>query len=246
MGLVNLIKKVLGREKWTASSKAYDLWSASYDRQPGNLMLDLDEQVFEELFTEVEIQNLVVLDVGCGTGRHWPRLLQKKPARLLGFDSSPGMISRLKEKFPGAEAFVSSDHHLPGLADSTVHLLVSTLTIAHIESPEDYFREWFRVLAPGGFILLTDYHPAALEKGAKRTFQHQDQTIAIRNFVHPVNKIREMAGQLGLDEWRFTERIIDERVKRYYEEQNALHLYNSFSSVPIIYGILLKKQDATP
>ena len=196
--------------------------------------------------SEVEIENRVVLDVGCGTGRHWRKLLEKKPARLLEFDSSPGMISRLKEKFPGAEATVSQDHHLTAVPDFTVHLLVSTLTIAHIEIPEDYFKEWYRVLVPGGFILLTDYHPAALEKGAKRTFQQQDQTIAIRNFVHPVDKIREMAGQLGLEEWRFTERIIDEKVKRYYEEQNALDLYNSFFSVPIIYGILLKKQDATP
>ena len=246
MGLKELIRKVLGRERFRASPEAYDLWSASYDQQPGNLMLDLDEQVFDQILSEVPIENLVVLDVGCGTGRHWPKLLQKKPARLMGFDSSPGMISRLKEKFPGAEAFVSRDHRLPGLADSIVHLLVSTLTIAHIEKPENYFQEWYRVLSPGGMILLTDYHPEALQKGAKRTFQHQDQTIAIRNFVHPVNSIREMAGQLGLEEWRFTERIIDEKVKGYYDQQNAAHLYESFFSVPIIYGILLKKQDATP
>ena len=224
-----------------ASREAYDLWAGSYDRQPGNLMLDLDADLVKELLAPVSLRGRELVDLGCGTGRHWPLLLEMQPARIRGFDSSPGMIDRLKEKFNGAQAFVSDGPALPGVADGSVDLLISTLTIAHIEAPAAYFKEWHRVLKPGGLVLITDYHPEALARGAKRTFRHQNETIAIRNHVHSLDWLRSMAGQLGWDELRFIEKRIDKTVRSYYEAQNALDLYESFLGTPIIYGMLLKK-----
>lgn len=209
-------------------------------------MLDLDERVFGELLYGVDIKDNVVVDVGCGTGRHWQKLLDKQPAKLIGFDSSPGMLEKLKTKFPAAEVQVSYDARLTGLQSASCDLVISTLTIAHIEDPAAYFGEWARVLKPGGQIILTDYHPDALKKGAKRTFIHSGQTIAIRNHIHTIARIREIAGQLGLSEVRFIERKIDDSVRSYYEKQNALALFEKFKGVPIIYGIHLKKPDVTP
>jgi ubiquinone/menaquinone biosynthesis C-methylase UbiE len=245
MGLKELIRKVFRREKFKASSEAYDLWSGNYDRQPGNLMLDLDEKLFEELGLGLTLKNAVIVDIGCGTGRHWPAILAQEPASLTGFDSSPGMIARLKEKFPHSKAFVSSDQYLAEIRNESVDLIISTLTIAHIQDLRNYFDEWVRVLKPGGRILLTDYHPAALERGAKRTFKHQDKTIAIRNYVHSLSSIRQLAGQRNLTEERFLEKFIDEKVKHYYEAQDAIQLYEAFRSQPIIFGMLLKKSDAS-
>ena len=160
-----------------ASREAYDLWAGSYDRQPGNLMLDLDADLVKELLAPVSLRGRELVDLGCGTGRHWPLLLEMQPAGLRGFDSSPGMIDRLKEKFNGAQAFVSDGPALPGVADGSVDLLISTLTIAHIEAPAAYFKEWHRVLKPGGLVLITDYHPEALARGAKRTFRQKQPPV---------------------------------------------------------------------
>jgi predicted transcriptional regulator len=90
-------------------------------------------------------------------------------------------------------------------------------------------------------MFLTDYHPEALAKGGRRTFKHQDKLIAVRNYIHPIEKIKRMAGQLGLVETRFTEKIIDDSVKGYYENQQALAIFEKFRGIPIIYGIHLKK-----
>lgn len=245
MGLKDLFKRILRRQEYKSSGEAYDLWAADYDEQPGNLMLDLDEQLVEEITGGISLRNARIVDIGCGTGRHWPRLLSKQPDRLAGFDSSEGMIARLKEKFPNAKAWVSRDQYLAGIGDETVDLVLSTLTIAHIKDLRGYFDEWARVLKPGGRLLLTDYHPEALKSGAKRTFKYGQETIAIRNFVHPLSLIRELAGQRHLVEERFLERKIDEKVKHYYDSQNASRLYEAFRNRPIIFGILLKKPDAS-
>ena len=62
--------------------EAYNIWAENYDSQPGNLMLDLDEQVFSELLTNTPIKNKHVADIGCGTGRHWNRIFGGVPATL--------------------------------------------------------------------------------------------------------------------------------------------------------------------
>src|SRR5436190_9369283 len=67
---------------------AYDLWAATYDDQPSNLILHLDEIVFGRLLTKVDLQHKTVVDSGCGTGRHWAEILQQGPASLTGYDVS--------------------------------------------------------------------------------------------------------------------------------------------------------------
>lgn len=51
--------------------EAYDIWSGSYDLQPGNLMLDLDEKIFTSLLKNIDLAEKEIADIGCGTGRHW-------------------------------------------------------------------------------------------------------------------------------------------------------------------------------
>ena len=232
------------RSKGTASSLAYDQWSATYDSQPDNLMLALDEQLTAALLEGISLQSKIIADIGCGTGRHWEKIRKGNPERIFGFDVSAGMLAKLKQKYPQAETLLLKDNHLPGLENDSCDLLISTLTIAHIRNPEEALKEWCRVLKPGGSMLITDYHPAALSKGARRTFSFRNQTVAIKNYIHPIEKLNEIARQLGLNRVRFTERKIDESVKSYYDQQQAVAIYKKFYGTPIIYGLLLIKSNA--
>src|SRR4029078_6195154 len=89
--------------KETDPRKAYNLWAGRYDSQPGNLMLDLDEKLFSELIDPLDLKGATIGDIGCGTGRHWTKLLAKEPARLAGFDVSEEMLRKLSAKSPTAE-----------------------------------------------------------------------------------------------------------------------------------------------
>jgi ubiquinone/menaquinone biosynthesis C-methylase UbiE len=229
----------------TEPSSAYNLWALSYDNQPDNLMLALDDELFSGFVNEIDLKDATVADVGCGTGRHWKKIMAKGPKALFGFDVSEGMLEVLQKKFPQAKTFLLHDNRLIGLADNSCDLVVSTLALAHIEDIRQAFEEWCRVLKQGGVILITDYHPEALAKGAKRTFRHQNRLIAVRNYVHSIKTVYTLAKELDLNVLRFTERRIDDSVRSYYQKQNALPVFERFKDLPIIYGIFLKKTDAS-
>lgn len=207
-------------------------------------MLALDEQVFGDMLPAVSIAGGVVVDVGCGTGRHWQKLLDHAPARLAGFDVSAGMLTMLRKKYPAAETYLMSDQSLSALDTASCDLLVSTLTVAHIPDLPAALTEWNRVLKPGGHILITDYHPAALAKGGQRTFREGEQLIAVRNHVYPISRLLHITDALGLTTVSFTEKKINDGMRHYYEKQNALPVFRRFLGVPIIYGLHLKKGDA--
>jgi ubiquinone/menaquinone biosynthesis C-methylase UbiE len=221
--------------------KAYNLWADNYDAQPDNLMLAWDEEIFSSLLNHINLQNKIIADIGCGTGRHWQKIFEYHPKKLIGFDVSEGMLKMLKQKFPDAETHHLKDDHLHELEYHSCDFVFSTLTIAHIENAKNALAEWNRVLKPGGEMIITDYHPMALAKGGKRTFNHNGKTMEVKNHVHSISKIKNIARQLDLEVIRFVEKSIDESAKRYYEKQNALAVYQAWKGAPIIYGIHLKK-----
>lgn len=224
--------------------KAYDLWADSYDEQPGNLMLDLDKMVLYDLLDDVDLTGKKIADIGCGTGRHWEKLLSYNPALLMGFDVSEGMLKKLKIKFPDAVVKKTTSNLYPDIEDGFFDVIVSTLTIAHMQNIEEVFTEWNRLLKPCGDIVLTDYHPEALAKGGKRTFPYKHHSISIQNYVHPVAFIRQVAAVNDLRIAHFRHIKISDVHRHYYEQKNAMHVFEKFFNTPIIYGMHLKKIDA--
>lgn len=220
---------------------AYDLWSANYDNQPGNLMLDLDEKLFSRLLENTCLKGKKVADIGCGTGRHWGKILQQHPDNLAGFDVSAGMLQRLREKFPEAEVHLINDDRLPNVPTDSFDVITSTLTVAHIEDLEQALLAWCRILKTDGEILITDFHPDSLASGGKRTFKHGNGHIAVRNFVHTVQFIKDFMAAHHYELINEAQLMIDESVKHYYEQQQAMHVYKKFEGMPIIYGLHFKR-----
>jgi ubiquinone/menaquinone biosynthesis C-methylase UbiE len=246
MPIINALKQLFQpvRQPESEPAEAYDIWAENYDNQPNNLMLALDQALCEKLFTVLSLRNSTIVDIGCGTGRHWSALFNQSPARLAGYDVSKGMLSRLQKKYPQAETHLLSGVTLTGLADDSCDLVLSTLTVAHLPDLNAAFTEWTRVLKPGGNMLITDYHPAALAKGGQRTFREGDRLIAVRNQIYPITLVLDVARRLGLNESSLIERKVDETMLPWYEQQNALPVYRRFLGVPIIYGLRLTKLDA--
>lgn len=227
------------------SVTAYDIWSKNYDEQPGNLMLDLDEALFCKLLQGLPIHQKKVADIGCGTGRHWQRMLDMRPAKLTGFDVSSGMLRRLEQKHPGAETYQITDNFFKDIPSKSYDTIVSTLTVAHIKNLGEALQAWCRILKPNADILITDFHPSTLAFGGKRTFRHDNATIAIQNFVHLTSSIKEILLAHGFRLVAQEELKIDESVRHYYEQQNALHVYDTYKDFPIIYGMHLRRGNDT-
>lgn len=221
--------------------EAYDLWAANYDSQPGNLMLDLDELLFTKILKTVDLKNKRVADIGCGTGRHWQKIFSRNPANLTGFDVSAGMLEKLKEKFPGADTKLIADDQLSDIESHSYDAVISTLTVAHMENIEAALLAWCRILKDQADIVITDFHPDILASGGKRTFRHNDSSIAVRNFVHTTALIRQILLRENFQLVFQQEITIDDSVKHYYSEQNALAVYEKFKGFRVIYGMHFRR-----
>lgn len=228
----------------TPAREAYDTWAATYDSQPGNLMLDLDASIFSELLGGISLGGKTVADIGCGTGRHWKMIYDLHPARLTGFDISAGMLAQLSLKYPNAVVHQIADNRFTQIADAAFDCLVSTLTIAHISVIEEAIAAWCRMLKRGGDIIITDFHPALLQRGGKRSFSHEGKTVNVRNYAHPIAEVERIFDRYGCRVEKRIEKYIDENVRHYYEAKQAPDVYERFKGAPVIYGLRLKKDEA--
>jgi ubiquinone/menaquinone biosynthesis C-methylase UbiE len=243
--MITAIRKIIEQRVSSIQEKdsieAYNLWAENYDTQSGNLMMDMDSAIFSQLLSEVNIAGKRLADIGCGTGRYWPHFFRQKPADISGFDVSPGMLNRLQLKYPSACVYQIKDNLFVDIPDRSYDVIVSTLTVAHIENIDEALQAWCRMLKTKGDIIITDFHPNALAFGGKRTFKHNNTNIAVKNFVHYVSDLEDILKRHGLTIVHKIEQEVDEAVKHYYEAKNALQVYQKFKGSRIIYGIHLRR-----
>jgi len=241
---IDKIKNKLKKKKPVrrlSSRDAYGIWYAFYDDQPDNAVLFLEEKLFSEMISHTEIKNRNILDVGCGTGRHWKEILDHKPLKLTGIDNSHEMTGKLKKKFKDAEVFVSEKISREVFEDSAFDIIISTLTIGHIKNIDQYFQEWNRILKADGEILITDFHPAAFSAGMKRSFPHKDEVIEVENYLYEIEYLKKIFSPLKWEVISIFEKKIDDDVRHLFEKQNFMTAYDRFFGTPLISGIHLKK-----
>jgi SAM-dependent methyltransferase len=105
-------------------------------------------------FVELVRASGPVGDIGCGPG-HLTAHLNEVGVSAFGIDLSPGMVEIARKKNPGFRFEVGSMTALEP-ADGELGGVVSWYSIVHmaLEQLPEVFAEFFRVLAPGGHLLL--------------------------------------------------------------------------------------------
>ena len=95
-----------------------------------------------------------VVDVGCGPG-HVTAHLRGLGLEASGVDLSPAMVALASGAFPDLD-FVVGDMTSLDESDDTLGGLVAFYSIIHVPTGglTDLFREFHRVLMPGGYLLL--------------------------------------------------------------------------------------------
>jgi SAM-dependent methyltransferase len=102
-----------------------------------------------------------ILDVGCGSGNHLRRFLDYGAvlANLSGIDLMAPRIEQARQLHPGIDWRIGSAHHLP-YADATFDLVMSFVVFSSILDEslrQKIVHEMWRVLSPGGLILIYDF-----------------------------------------------------------------------------------------
>ena len=219
-----------------ATAEAYDGWAPRYD-QPRNLMLEREQMLVRPILESLPVGD--ALDVACGTGRH-AAYLHGLGHRVIGVDSSPGMLAVARERLPDVELHQADWLALP-LADDSVDLVVSGLALTHARELGPLFAELVRVLRPGGHLVVSDSR--GLLEGARlypMVFADRNGDPGfMRAWVHPTSAYLEAALPLGLQvrgcveyaghqdmvDESGTELIDDDAVERWTAREEPVDIY---------------------
>lgn len=143
----------------------FELWAAGYDRSLLHYFLfgPSYRTMLAELVNWPRTRRpFDVLDVGCGTGSFAAMTVGcGLPARVVGLDYSASMCRVAAGKAAAANAanrarFLNGDsEHLP-FADSSFDAITCSNSFHHYPHQDQAVREMFRVLRPGGRLILLD------------------------------------------------------------------------------------------
>jgi ubiquinone/menaquinone biosynthesis C-methylase UbiE len=131
----------------------FDAWSRVYDASIVQLATyrPVQDAVIEVLGYG---RHSRVLDVGCGTGLLACRIHEVFPqARVVGCDFSGGMLSHARARGPSLPWVQGDGGRLP-FADRAFDTIVSTEAFHWFPDQTAALAEFFRVLAPGGRLLV--------------------------------------------------------------------------------------------
>lgn len=161
----------------------------------------LQHEVGSRMLERLELIRIApdhILDLGAGTGRLSRALHRRyRRARVLALDLAPRMLAVARRnhgrnichingwlgKLIGRQYYVCGDaEHLP-LADHSVDLVFSNLTLQWCGELETAFAEFRRVLRPGGLLMFSTFGPDTL-KELRHSWRSADPDgVHINDFV---------------------------------------------------------------
>ncbi len=127
-------------------AKVYDSW---YQTKTGSYV---DRTEKELVFSLLKSKTGLSLDLGCGTG-NYSLELYKKGFGVIGLDLSKEMLKVARKKIPEI-LFIKGDAYFLPFKNEVFDLILSITMFEFIKEPEKVMREIYRVLKPGGEILI--------------------------------------------------------------------------------------------
>jgi malonyl-CoA O-methyltransferase len=152
----------------------------------------LQREVATRLLERLELLKMTptsILDLGSGTGHCTEALAERYPdARIVALDLAESMLhhARLRfsrwQRFRKKHGFVSGDAEQLPFADNSFDMLFSNLTVQWCGDLEQTFREFHRVLKPGGVLFYTTLGPDTL-KELRASWASVDEQVHVNTFL---------------------------------------------------------------
>jgi ubiquinone/menaquinone biosynthesis C-methylase UbiE len=176
------------REYWSKRSETFDL-------SPGHEIFNDEEREGWHALLQLHLgegAGRPVLDLASGTGVI-SHLLHDLGFHVTGLDFSDAMLARARAKADRRQAkirFIAGDAEQTLEADAAYDAVVTRHLVWTLVNPPEAFAEWFRVLKPGGTVLIVD-----ADTGAPRTLKAR----ALRSVARLLARITPASPRPGMD-----------------------------------------------
>jgi malonyl-CoA O-methyltransferase len=216
-----------------ANLPAYDSWAQTYPPRPHNALMRAEQRVMLDLCPDVT--GACALDLACGTGRYALLLKERGAARVVAADLSAAMLHN-----SGVDARVCADMMQLPFADATFGAVVSGLAVGHAPQLGPWMHEVARVLAPGGVLLYSDFHPDAAEAGMTRSFtdaQNRKHTLLHRRYDLPSHRAAAAVAGLEVD----TAREVRVGAELCESFEGSAEFYRRWRGLPVVLAVRARK-----
>jgi malonyl-CoA O-methyltransferase len=214
---------------------AYALWAPTYAAETA--VSALERSAVTSLGVILEGRRL--LDVGCGVGRRLEEALAAGAKVAVGVDLVPRMLAE------GARTgmLAAADARALPVPDASFDVVWCRLVLGHLAELEAAYAELARVCTAGGRVIVTDFHPAAVAAGHRRTFPDQRGDVhEIEHHVHSRLAHRLAAERAGLSVLALRDVVVDESVRPFYVGAGRAEAYERQRGLPLVLALALARE----
>lgn len=211
----------------------YERWAGAYDTLD-NPLVKAEQPVARSLLGSLRGKR--VLDLACGTGRHLP-WLAREAGSVVGVDLTRAMLSHAVARALPVR-LIEGDIGAVPLRGGSFDAVLCALAMEHVEDLRGALREAKRLLAGGGRLVVTSFHPALIAMGLPVFFD--DASSRIRYELHPSvahfgAAYFKVAREVGLAVQDIREEVVSRAMARRYVQ---LHGREGW---PLLLAVALRK-----
>lgn len=150
-----ILEKLIQKYSEMKSESYFNAIASDWDQMQQSFF---SEKIRSEVLSQVNLrEGMTVADIGAGSGYMTEGLIDS-PVTVIAVDQSEEMLKVLQSKFGDSGKVVclkGDSDHLP-LADHSVEYAFGNMYLHHVEDPSVAILELFRIVKPGGKVIITD------------------------------------------------------------------------------------------